>query len=193
VELSIGLARNCLIARKLRVKQIKIGPRSHLRGLAFITMGEDFAAGDGLWLEAIPRYNDQNFLPRIVIGQHVRISHFVHITATHLVEIGDNVLMGSKVMITDHNHGQYSIDHSPPDIAPTLRPLDHDRSVVIGRNVWLGDGVVVTAGASIGEGSVIGANSVVQGRIPAFTIAAGIPATARKTFDFDNRTWRNVG
>jgi lipopolysaccharide O-acetyltransferase len=188
-----SLVRNHQIARRLGVNKIHIGPRAHLRGLSSIEMGEDFRAGDGLWLEAITKYDEQVFSPRIVIGQHVRISHFVHIAATNFVEIGDHVLMGSKVMITDHNHGQYSGEqHSSPHIAPPLRLLDHARRTVIGRNVWLGDGVVVTAGASIGEGSVIGANSVVLGGIPPFVIAAGIPATVRKTFNFDTGKWCNV-
>ncbi len=155
-------------------------------------MGEDFSAEDGLWLEAITRYNSQTFLPRIVIGNHVRVSRWTHITATHFIEIGDNVLMGSKVLITDHNHGQYSREHTSPLIAPSLRPLDHDRAVVIGRNVWLCDGVVVTPGSSIGEGSVIRANSVVQGSIPPFAIAAGMPAKIMKTFNFDTQKWTNV-
>lgn len=184
--------RGYFLSRKLGVKKIRIGPRAYLRGLSAIEMGEDLSAGEGLWLEAITKYNDQTFSPRIVIGQHVRISHFVHIAATHLVEIGDNVLMGSKVMITDHNHGQYSREHTSPQVAPALRPLDCDQRVVIGRNVWLGDGVVVTAGASVGEGSVIGANSVVLGNIPAFTIAVGVPAKVRKAFNFESGKWYNV-
>jgi len=155
-------------------------------------MGEDFSAEDGLWLEAISQYSNQTFLPRIVIGEHVRASHFVHIAATSFVQIGDNVLIGSKVMITDHNHGQYSREHTSPHIPPSQRPLDHDRRVTIGRNVWLGDGVVVTPGSSIGEGSVIGANSVVIGIIPAYTIAAGLPATVRKAFNFSTQEWNNV-
>lgn len=191
-EHSSGLLRNRLLARKLGVKKISIGPRAHLRGLCCVQMGEDLAAGEGLWLDAILRYNEQTFSPKIIIGNHVRISHYVHITATHLVEIGDDVLMGSKVMVTDHNHGDYSKIHSSPNVAPTLRPLSHDRNVIIGRNVWLADGVVVTAGSSIGEGSVISANSVVQGSIPPFSIAGGIPATVRKRFDFASERWCNA-
>jgi lipopolysaccharide O-acetyltransferase len=152
-------------------------------------MGEDFSAGSDLWLEAITAYNQQTFVPRIIIGNHVRISNSVHIAATNLVKIGDDVLLGSKVVITDHNHGQYSREHSSPKTPPTLRPLDRDRQVTIGRNVWLGDGVVVTPGSSIGEGAVIGANSVVVGHIPANTIAAGSPATVRKTFSVSTQTW----
>lgn len=194
VELNRSAVRNSLISRKLGVKKIRIGPEAYLRGLSFIEMGEDFSAGRGLWLEAISRYNDQEFTPRIVIGNHVRISQFAHIAATHLIEIGDNVLIGSKVLITDHNHGQYSHpNHTSPLTIPTDRPLDRERSVLIGRNVWLGDGVVVTAGSSIGEGSVIGANSVVHGSIPACTVVEGTPATVRKAFNFDAMKWCKTG
>jgi lipopolysaccharide O-acetyltransferase len=189
----VQLIRSYFLSRKLGVRKIKIGPRAFLRGLSSIEMGEDFSAGEGLWLEAITRFNDQIFSPKIIVGQHVRISHHVHIAATHLVEIGDNVLMGSKVMITDHNHGMYSHGlHSSPHTAPALRPLDSDQRTLIGRDVWLGDGVVVTPGATIGEGCVIGANSVVLGDIPPFTIAVGVPARVRKAFNFESGRWCNV-
>lgn len=188
-----GLVRNYVISKKLGVKKIRVGPRSFLRGLSSIRMGEDFSAGPGLWLEAITRYKDQSFSPKIVIGDRVQISHYVHIAATHLVEIGHDVLIGSKVIITDHNHGQYSGGaHTSPLIGPTTRPLDGDRRVVIGQNVWLGDGVVVTPGSSIGEGTVIGANSVVIGSVPPFSIAVGTPARTRKTFNFDMGQWCDV-
>jgi lipopolysaccharide O-acetyltransferase len=192
IDYCLDTVRNNLISRKLSVRKINIGPRAYLRGLSAIEMGEDFSAGAGLWLEAITKYNDQTFAPKIVIGKHVRVSHFVHIAATNFVEIGDNVLLGSGVMITDHNHGDYSHRHSSPQIPPRLRLLDHDRQVVIGQNVWMGNGVVVTPGASIGEGSIIAANSVVVGSIPPFTVTAGAPATVRKTFNFDTGKWGNI-
>jgi len=192
IDYSAAAIRSRLIGRKLDVRKIKIGSQAYLRGLSSVDIGEDFSAEAGFWLEAVTRNNDQIFLPKIVIGKHVRVSQFVHIAATHLVEIGDNVLIGSKVIITDHNHGHYSREHTSPNVPPRLRPLDADRRVIIGQNVWLGDGVVVTPGSTIGEGSVIGANSVVLGAIPAYTIAAGIPATPRKTFNFTTQRWDNI-
>ncbi|MGA3049486.1 MAG: hypothetical protein ABSD67_22855 [Terracidiphilus sp.] len=121
-----------------------IGPHAYIRGLSSIEMGEEFAAGDELWLEAVTKYNDQFFHPRIAIGKCVHLSHFVHIAATNYIEIEDDVLIGSKVVITDHNHGQYSRLHTSSHIAPAFRPpLDHDRRVTIGRNVWLAEGVRV--------------------------------------------------
>lgn len=184
--------RNYMIAKKLRVKRINIGPYATLMGLTCVEMGEDFCAGSGLWLHAVVEYNRQRFSPKIVIGNHVHASQWVHIAATNLVHIGHDVLIGSKVIITDHNHGQYSRQHSSPEIPPASRSLDRDRSVVIGNRVWLGDGVVVTPGASIGDGSVIGPNSVVRGEIPPACIATGIPARVTRTFDFRARKWVSV-
>lgn len=193
LESAVAFFRNYCIAHKLGVEKIRIGPRSNLRGLSSIEIGEDFVALDGLWLHAVTRYYDQQFSPRIVIGNRVRVSQWVHIAATHYVEIGDDVLIGSKVVITDHNHGQYSGQHTSPDVPPSSRQLDCDRSVIIGNNVWLADNVAVTPGASIGRGSVIGANSVVAGEIPPFSLAVGNPAKVIKCFDFDTHQWKRVG
>jgi len=177
------------LARKFAVKRIHFGPGAILKGIPSIQIGEGFAAGPGLWLEAVLHYEGQTFTPQIVIGQNVEISTWGHIAATHRVEIGDGVLIGSRVIITDHNHGQYSGPHCSPLVPPLLRPLDSDKTVVIGRNVWLCDGVVVTPSARIGEGSVIGANSVVTGTIEPFTLAAGIPAKPLKKYDFTLHEW----
>jgi len=189
VDSCLGLVRNLMIARKFRVDRINIGSGASLRGLSSIEMGEDLSTGKGFWLEAVNSYNGQSFSPRIVIGKHVRIANWTHIAATHSVQIGDNVLMGSKVVVIDHNHGQYSGMFSSPHTAPDLRPLDQDGKIFIGSNVWLCDGVVVLPGSSIGEGCVIGANSVVNGPIPPFTIAAGAPARVLKAFDFEKKEW----
>ena len=181
--------RNYFLSKKLKARNLKIGPRHYLRGLSSIHIGDDLSAETGLWLEAITHYGDQTFTPRITIGSRVRISQFVHIAATNRVEIGDDVLIGSHVIIIDHNHGQYRRSHSSPMTLPTSRPLDSDQQVSVGARVWLGDGVVVAPGASIGEGSVIGANSVVTGCIPPFSLAAGAPAVVKKQFDFSTNKW----
>jgi lipopolysaccharide O-acetyltransferase len=188
-----GIAfRQWVVAGKLGCPDIVLGPRCYLRGLAYMRIGKNFHAGEGLWLEAITAYPGQTFSPSIVIGNDVYISRWSHIAATHRVEIGDGVLIGSKVLITDHNHGQYRKGTSDIDLPPAQRPLDQDRTVVIGKNVWLGDGVVVMPGVKIGDGSVIGANSVVARDIPPFTISAGAPATALKKFDFTTQEWRKL-
>jgi lipopolysaccharide O-acetyltransferase len=189
----VKFIRNRMLAAKLRVRKIDIGSRAHLRGLTCISMGEDFSAGEGLWLEAITHYpDDERFDPKLVIGDHVRISHWCHIACTNSVIIGDHVLIGSKVIITDHNHGTFGPNATSPTIPPGRRPLERDRFVSIGANVWLGDGVVVCPGVTMGEGSVAGANAVVTTDVPPFTLVAGVPARPIRRYDAAQGNWIKI-
>nr|WP_221394289.1 DapH/DapD/GlmU-related protein [Dyadobacter sp. NIV53] len=114
----------------------------------------------------------------------------LHIGCTHAVTIEDNVLIASKVFITDHNHGVYSGDnqHSSPDEPPKLRIVT-GQPVYIEQNVWIGEMVTILPGVRIGRGSIIGANSVVSKTIPAFSIAVGTPAKVVKQFNFESKKW----
>jgi len=51
-----------------------------------------------------------------------------------------------------------------------------EAEVVIGKNVWIGEGSMIMPGVTVGDHSVIGANSVVANDIPARVVAAGSPA-----------------
>lgn len=181
--------RNRMLSNKLKASQFQVGPRAHLRGLSSMSIGMDFMAGEGLWLEAVTRYGEDRFTPRLIIGNHVRISHWSHISCANSVTIGDHVLMGSKVIVVDHNHGLFGNNATPPTIPPAQRPLERDRFVKIGNNVWLGDGAVVCPGVTIGEGSVVGANAVVTTDVPPFTLVAGVPARAIRRYDSNKGSW----
>lgn len=174
---------------------VRIGPRARLSGLSHITVGKRFRAGRELWIEAVTYCPETEtaFQPRIVIKDDVGMSDFVHIAATRYVEIGHGVLIGSKVLITDHNHGSYSGGgQSRPDLSPAKRPLVNSENTIIGDNVWLGDNVVVLPGASIAHGSIIGANSVVAGAIPPNSLAVGAPAQVIKEYCPEKNRWVRV-
>jgi lipopolysaccharide O-acetyltransferase len=97
------------------------------------------------------------------------------------------------VLISDHSHGNYrGASQSDPATLPAERLLTSTGEVHIGRNVWLGDGVVVLAGSNIGDGAIIGANSVVAGTIPANSIAAGAPARVLRQWNAERREWLPV-
>lgn len=109
------------------------------------------------------------------------------------MEIGDEVLFASKVYVTDHNHGIYDgIEQSSPYAPPALRKLTNDKTVIIGKRVWVGDGVVILPGVHIGEGCIIGSNSVVTKNIPKFCMAVGVPAKVIKVYDDISAKWINV-
>lgn len=62
------------------------------------------------------------------------------------------------------------------DGAPIRCQAMDEADVIIGRDVWLGAGVVILAWTRIGDGAVIGANSLVRGTVPAGTVYGGSPA-----------------
>ena len=186
--------RDRLTAARIGAPGFRAGRAPRLLGLRHMQIGPDFHAGDALWLEAVFQYGGECFQPQLVIGAHTRLSDNVHIACLQSVTVGDSLLCGSRVLISDHAHGCY--DDSPcatdPAIPPALRPLHSAGPVVIGHNVWLGDGVAVLAGASLGDGCVIGANAVVTGAIPARTIAVGAPARPIRQWDEGARVWRTL-
>lgn len=162
-----------------------------ISGPQFISVGSGFSAGLGLRLEAIKSFNAEIFNPRILIKDNVEINDYVHIAATNYIEIGNNVLMASKIYISDHNHGNYTGNmQTSPSIHPRLRYLTQDKSVIIGDDVWIGEFVSILPGVTIGSGSIIGANSVVNKSIPPNSIAAGVPARLIKQFDTQRKEWR---
>ena len=110
------------------------------------------------------------------------------------VDIGDNVLMASNIYISDNSHGSYkgeASEQTSPDIAPINR-IYNIKPVIIGRNVWICQGVVVNPGVTIGECAIIGANSVVTHSIPPYSIAVGCPAKVIKQYDSSVGRWIKV-
>jgi acetyltransferase-like isoleucine patch superfamily enzyme len=60
---------------------------------------------------------------------------------------------------------------------------EYDEPVYIGKNVFVGLNVIILKGAEIGDNSIIAAGSVVKGKIPANSLAAGVPAKVHRTFE----------
>ncbi len=121
------------------------------------------------------------------------IGEYVHIGCVHRIVIGNDVLMGSKIYITDHNHGIYRGETSDtPAIPPAARRLTEDESVEIGARCWIGEFVTILPGVTIGEGSIIGSHSTVTHDIPANSIAAGSPAQVLKLWDEGGHQWLRI-
>ena len=56
------------------------------------------------------------------------------------------------------------------------RNYQYNMPVRIGRNCWLGAGVIVLPGVTIGDNTVVGAGSVVTKDLPSNVLAVGTPA-----------------
>lgn len=106
-------------------------------------------------------------------GKHVHLGKNVYfnfnatlVDDSHIY-IGDYTMLGPNVVIATAGH----------PILPELREkaLQFNLPVHIGKNCWLGAGVIVLPGVTIGDNTVIGAGSVVTKDIPSNVVAVGNP------------------
>ena len=106
-------------------------------------------------------------------GHHVHLGSNIYANAglklvddTHIY-IGDCTMLGPNVVLATAGH---PID---PDLR--ARGLQYNMPVRIGRNCWLGAGVIVMPGVTIGDNVVIGAGSIVTRDISDNVVAVGNP------------------
>lgn len=146
-----------------------------LQGLKYIHIGRNAQISKGVQLTVWTGYKESaTVTPEIIVGDNCIIREFCHITAINSIRIGNNLLTGTNVLITDNSHGANSREEM--NLNPSLRKPYSKGPVVIGDNVWLSNNVCVMPGVTIGDGAVIGANSIVTHDVPSYSIAAGIPA-----------------
>ena len=182
IKMLINLIRTKLTFPNARIIRFPID----IRGKKYIQVSKGFTTGVGCRIEAYPE-TDKKVL---FFGENFQMNDYVHITAANSVEIGNNVLMASKIYISDCTHGSYigNEDDSDPMSLPIDRPLSV-KAVKIEDNVWLGEFVSVLPGVTIGEGTIVGANSVVSKSLPPYVIAVGSPAKPIKFYNFESKRW----
>lgn len=144
----------------------------------YISIGNGFRSLYGLRMEAIDNYSGQKFLPDITIGDNVHVGSDCHFGCINKLSIGHNVLIASKVYISDHSHGEILAEELK--IPPNSRLLFSKGPVIIENNVWIGEGVCVLPNVRIGENSIVGANAVVTKDVPKNCVVAGVPAKVIK-------------
>ncbi len=106
-------------------------------------------------------------------GRHVHFGRQVYanfnltlVDDTHIY-VGDCTMFGPNVVVATAGH----------PILPELREQGYqfNMPVHIGRNCWLGAGVIVLPGVTIGDNVVVGAGSVVTKDLPDNVVAVGNP------------------
>ncbi len=111
-------------------------------------------------------------------GKHVHFGNNVYANFNFTcvddtdIFVGDCTMFGPNVTVATAGH----------PILPEIRAKAYQFNIPvrIGRNCWLGAGVVVLPGVTIGDNSVIGAGSVVTKDVPPNVIAVGNPCRVLK-------------
>lgn len=116
-----------------------------------------------------PLYAD--FGKNIVFGKRVFINAGCTFQDQGGVTIGDDCLIGHRVVFATLNH----------DLDPARRADLHPAPIVVGRNVWIGSNATILPGVTIGDNAVVAAAAVVTKNVPADTVVVGSPARAVRT------------
>lgn len=159
---------------------VYIGRLFQFCGGRYIKVGDNVSIGKGTILTAFDSYRGQAFTPEIIIGSGTIINPNAHITAIKSIKIGENVLFGKYVTVTDNSHG-HNDSLEELNTAPLIRPVYSKGPVIIEDNVWIGDKAIILPNVTIGKGSIIGAGAVVTKSVPPHSIAVGNPAKVIKT------------
>ena len=115
----------------------------------------------------------------IVFGDNIRID----LTRPSLVHIGSKTFLHNGFKILTHDYATFCFLNKYQDFVPS------SGEVFIGKNVWFGENVTILKGSYIGDNCIIGLISVVMGRIPDNSVAAGCPAKVVCSLDeyYDKR------
>lgn len=118
-------------------------------------------------------------------GAHVHLGNRIYanfnltmVDDTHIY-VGDGTMFGPNVTVATAGH----------PILPELREksYQYNASVRIGRNCWLGAGVIVLPGVTIGDNVVVGAGSIVTKDLPSDVVAVGNPCKVLRSINEHDR------
>jgi lipopolysaccharide O-acetyltransferase len=179
----LRLARDLVFTRLIFRRSARLVRQPfYFRGGGKLNLGAGLTTGVGVRIDV--------FAGELTIGKNLQLNDHVHIAVLRSMTIGDDVLIASRVFISDHNHGRYDEPYpgcgpdTPPEGRPTLAA-----PVIIEDRVWIGEQVCILAGVRIGQGAIIGAGAIVNRDVAPETIVAGAPAKVVRIYDHARQAW----
>ena len=117
---------------------------------------------------------------RLTLGDRVGLSSSI-IVAGNSVEIGQDTILGAGAMVLDNDFHALG-----PGFSWLTEYSKNSKPVKIGRGCFIGARSIILKGVTLGDRVIIGAGSVVTKDVPAFSIAAGNPASVVGTIPNPN-------
>ena len=121
--------------------------------------------GEGCYIE--PPFHANFGGAHVHFGKNIYANFNLTLVDDTHVYVGDYTMFGPNVTVATAGH----------PILPELREkmYQYNFPVHIGKNCWIGAGVVIVPGITIGDNVVIGAGSVVTQDLPSNVVAVGNP------------------
>ncbi len=120
-------------------------------------------------------------------GEHVHLGSNVYANFNLTLVDDGHIYIGDKTMIAPN----VTITTATHPVLPALRErgIQYNVDVHIGKNVWIGAGVIILPGVTIGDNAVIGAGAVVTRDIPANVVAFGVPCRVMRPIGERDETY----
>ncbi|MGB2779047.1 MAG: acyltransferase [Candidatus Acidiferrum sp.] len=151
-----------------------------------IKLGDSLMIRKDAWLNTFD-IEDAQGKPKIIIDDNCLIGARDVISAKNSIHIERDVIIGTSVLIQDHNHAYEDV--RLPIKAQGLTP---GGTIRIEQGCWIGHGAAIVCNQDelvIGRNSVIAANALVTKSFPPYSVIVGNPARLVRQFDPAKGIW----
>lgn len=169
---------------------VTFGERSYIHrpfsisGRDCVKIGNRSSIASGLRIQAIKEYAGIAYQPLIEIGDDVYIGSNAYFTAINNISIGNGSVLSEQIYITDEFHGM-----DPYAGLIMMQSLTSKGPVIIGRSCFLGFRASIMPGVTLGDHCIVGANATVTHSFPAYSMIGGSPARLLKQYSSETGTW----
>ena len=146
---------------------VRVSDRASFHGVPRIALGDHVRIDDFCVISA--------GAGGVVIGQHVHMAVFASLIGAGRITLGDFCNISSRVSIYSSSDDYSGASMTNPTVPDRYKEVLH-ADVTLGRHVIIGSGSVVLPGLTLEDGVAVGALSLVKNSCAAFGIYAGNPA-----------------
>lgn len=159
-------------------------PPFRIPGARALYIGDHTRIGPYAFFVLVHEHLGIRYWPQFTIGNNVHIGHDFFGGCQNRIVIEDNVLISSRVFMSDSIHDYRDINRSVLD-----QPLAAARPVIVKEGAFIGVNACILPGVTIGQNAVVAAGAVVTKDVPPYAVVAGNPAVVIRHYSSEQGAW----